>query len=155
MDANTTSKMMMPRSGVADITNGTNWMRSSKKKHHHRHGSFHTVSHYSFFQGNCKWPTSKYHLTYGFLLGTPTVAISPVTKAFETWAANTHFKFSRALDQTNADLKNGFHRGDHAFAPTNGRFHCDADEKWSVGAVPGSYDLETVALHWTPSWVRA
>ena len=113
MDANTVSTMMMPRCGVADITNGTNWMRSGKKKHHHRHGSFHTVSHYSFFQGNSKWPTSKYHLTYGFLPGTPTEAISPIAKAFETWAANTHFKFSRAQDQTNADLKIGFHRGDH------------------------------------------
>jgi predicted Zn-dependent protease len=35
----------------------------------------------------------------------------------------------------------------HAFAPTNGRFHYDADERWSVGAVPNAFDLETVALH--------
>ncbi|KAH0984774.1 hypothetical protein GBA52_011951 [Prunus armeniaca] len=33
------------------------------------------------------------------------------------------------------------------FAPTNGRFHYDADERFSVGAVSGAYDLETVALH--------
>ncbi|KAK9991760.1 hypothetical protein SO802_026745 [Lithocarpus litseifolius] len=45
----------------------------------------------------------------------------------------------------------------HAFAPTNGRFHYDADEKWSVGAIPDSYDLETVTLHEIGhhSWVRA
>ncbi|KAM1239373.1 hypothetical protein ACFX2J_044820 [Malus domestica] len=35
----------------------------------------------------------------------------------------------------------------HAFPPTNGRFHYDADEAWAVGAVADAYDLETVALH--------
>ncbi|KAK1549252.1 hypothetical protein Q3G72_010170 [Acer saccharum] len=37
----------------------------------------------------------------------------------------------------------------HAFAPTDGRFHYDADEQWAAGATPGSksFDLETVALH--------
>ncbi|KAG7991767.1 hypothetical protein I3843_02G094700 [Carya illinoinensis] len=35
----------------------------------------------------------------------------------------------------------------HAFVRTDGRFHYDADEPWSVGATPGAYDLETVALH--------
>ena len=105
--------LMMPPCGVADITNGTNWMCSSKKKHHHSRDSLHTVSHYTFFQGNPKWPSSKYHLTYGFLHGTPTEAMSPVAKAFETWAANTHFRFSRAQDHTNADIKVSFHRRDH------------------------------------------
>ncbi|KAK7844132.1 metalloendoproteinase 2-MMP [Quercus suber] len=162
LDAKTVSTMMMPRCGVADITNDTNWMRSSKKKHHHSHDSLHTVSHYTFFQGNPKWPSSKYHLTYGFLPGTPTEAMSPVAKAFETWAANTHFRFSRAQDHTNADIKVSFHRRDHgdghafdgaggilahAWAPTDGRLHYDADEQWSVGASPGAFDLETVALH--------
>lgn len=34
----------------------------------------------------------------------------------------------------------------HAFPPTNGRFHYDADnERWSVGATPSAYELETVA----------
>ena len=154
--------LMMPPCGVADITNGTNWMCSSKKKHHHSRDSLHTVSHYTFFQGNPKWPSSKYHLTYGFLHGTPTEAMSPVAKAFETWAANTHFRFSRAQDHTNADIKVSFHRRDHgdghafdwaggilahAWAPTDGRFHYDADEQWSVGASPGAFDLETIALH--------
>ncbi|KAK1563453.1 hypothetical protein Q3G72_027777 [Acer saccharum] len=37
----------------------------------------------------------------------------------------------------------------HAFAPTDGRLHYDADEQWAAGAAPGSnsFDLETVALH--------
>ena len=104
---------MMPPCGVVDITNGTNWMCSSKKKHHHSRDSLHTVSHYTFFQGNPKWPSSKYHLAYGFLHGTPTEAMSLVVKAFETWAANTHFRFSRAQDHTNADIKVSFHKRDH------------------------------------------
>ncbi|KAK7846969.1 metalloendoproteinase 1 [Quercus suber] len=137
-------------------------MCSGKKKHHHRHGSLHTVSHYTFFQGNPKWPSSKYHLTYGFLPGTPTEAMSPVAKAFETWAANTHFKFSRAQEHTNANIRVSFHRRDHgdghafdgaggilahAWAPTDGRFHYDAVEQCSVGAAPNAFDLETLALH--------
>ena len=55
-----------------------------------------------------------------------------------------------------------FHKGDHgddypfngaggsiahAFSPTDGRFHYDADEQWSVEATPGVVSYETVALH--------
>ena len=162
LDAKTVSNMMMPRCGVADIINGTNSMSSDKKSHHHNHGSFHTVSHYTFFNGKPKWPASKYSLTYGFLPGTASQARSTIAKAFQTWAANTHFTFSRARDDTKADIKVSFDSRDHgdgspfdgpggtlahAFAPTNGRFHYDVDEKWSVGAIPNAFDLEIVALH--------
>ena len=34
----------------------------------------------------------------------------------------------------------------HSFRPTDGRFHLDADQNWVVGTVPGSYDMQTVAL---------
>ncbi|XP_042969157.1 metalloendoproteinase 3-MMP-like, partial [Carya illinoinensis] len=162
LDAETVSKMMMPRCGVADIFNGTNPMQSNKKRHHHRHDSFHTVSHYSFFSDAPKWPASKYHLTYRFLRGTPAQAKSPIAQAFQTWAANTHFTFSQVRGFSKADITIGFARrehGDgndfdgpggtiaHAFAPTNGRFHYDADEQFSVGAIPEAFDYETVALH--------
>ncbi|KAB1205329.1 Metalloendoproteinase 1 [Morella rubra] len=162
LDAQTVSKMMMPRCGVSDIINGTNWMHLGKKRHDHRRGLFHTISHYTFFQGMPKWSASQYHLTYGFLQGTPTEAIGPVARAFRTWAAKTHFTFSQAQTLANANIKIGFYRRDHgdrspfdgaggtlahAFAPTDGRFHYDADEQWSVGARPGAFDLETVALH--------
>ncbi|EYU34694.1 hypothetical protein MIMGU_mgv1a023515mg, partial [Erythranthe guttata] len=139
LDATTVSKMTTPRCGVPDIID---------------------VSHYSFFQGNPRWPPSKTHLTYRFLPNTPAPAVGPVSRAFQKWASSTHFTFSRA--QNSADLVIGFHRGDHgdgfpfdgrggtlahAFAPTNGRFHYDADERWSVGPVQDAFDLETVALH--------
>ncbi|KAA8548048.1 hypothetical protein F0562_004691 [Nyssa sinensis] len=162
LDVQTVSKMMMPRCGVADIINGTSSMRAGKKRHHHGHNTIHTVSHYAFFQGNPRWPDSKTHLTYGFLPGTQSNVMSPITQAFDKWASATHFTFSQIQDYTNADLKVAFYRGDHgdgnpfdgpggvlahAFAPTNGRFHYDADEQWSIGPVPNAFDLETVALH--------
>lgn len=159
LDAKTVSKMMSPRCAVADVINGTSRMRSSKKR---THKSVHTVSHYSFFQGEPKWPATKSHLTYAFLPGTRADAISPVTKAFQTWAANTHFSFSRTEDSVNSDIIVSFESLDHgdgfpfdgpggtlahAYAPTDGRFHYDSDETWSVIATPGAYHLESLALH--------
>ena len=99
-----------------------------------------------------------------FHTGTRSDAINPVAKAFQTWQGNTHFRFTRVQDSSNSNIKIGFGRGDHgdgrsnafdgpgrtiahAFPPTDGRFHYDADEQWAVGATPNSFDLETVALH--------
>ena len=163
LDAKTVSQMTMPRCGVADIVNGTTRMRAGKKNHpHSHHSSLHSVGHYAFFPGNPRWPSNNYHLTYAFQPGTTSQAMNPVEKAFQTWAGNTHFTFTKVQDFTNANIRIGFHRGNHgdgspfdgpagvlahAFAPTDGRLHYDADETWSVGAVPGAYDLETVALH--------
>jgi hypothetical protein len=112
LDEEIVSKMMMPRCGVADIANSTNWIRSGKKRHRNRHGSLHTVSHYTFFQGHPKWMPTKYHLTYGFLDGTPSETMNPVAQAFLTWASDTHFTFSQAQDVSNTDIKIGFSRGD-------------------------------------------
>ncbi|KAF8403188.1 hypothetical protein HHK36_011285 [Tetracentron sinense] len=35
----------------------------------------------------------------------------------------------------------------HSYAPTNGRFHYDANERWSTNPSPGVMDLESVAVH--------
>jgi hypothetical protein len=162
LDDKTVSTMMIPRCGVADVINGTNWMHRGKKWHQESHGSFHTVSYYSFFPGNPKWPQSKYHLTYGFVAGTPTAAINAVVQAFQAWASRTHFTFSQAPSSSRPDLTVGFFRSDHrdgapfdgpdgtlahAFSRTDGRFHYDGDERWTVGAVSGAFDLLTVAVH--------
>ncbi|KAM5581537.1 metalloendoproteinase 3-MMP-like [Rosa sericea] len=160
LDDKTISTMMMPRCGVPDIINGTTSMRSAQIKRQHR--AIHTTVHYSFPDGNLKWPSSKYHLTYGFLAGTPSEAPGAVAQAFSTWAKNTHFKFSKAQNYQSADLKVSFHKGDHgdgdsfdgpggqlahAAYPTEGTLHYDADETWSVGAKPGAIDIESVGLH--------
>ncbi|XP_057486757.1 metalloendoproteinase 2-MMP-like [Actinidia eriantha] len=162
LDAQTVFQMTAPRCGVPDIIDSTSLMRAGKKRHHHSHNTLYTVSHYSFFQGNLRWPPSQTHLTYGFLPDTTPQAISAVTRAFNQWASATHFTFSQAQVYANANMKISFHRRDHgdghpfegpggtlahAWAPRDGRFHYDSEESWSVGAVRGSYDLETVALH--------
>ncbi|KAH6806754.1 hypothetical protein C2S51_031585 [Perilla frutescens var. frutescens] len=162
LDATTISKMTSPRCGVPDIINGTNYMQPRKRKHDPSSSSIHTVSHFSFFPGNPRWPSSKTHLTYRFLPNFPTDAMAPVARAFQKWDSATHFTFARAQNNQNVDLTIGFYRGDHgdgvpfngtggtiahAFAPTNGRFHYDADERWSDGPVANAFDLETLALH--------
>ncbi|KAG8366851.1 hypothetical protein BUALT_Bualt16G0011000 [Buddleja alternifolia] len=164
LDAKTVSKMTSPRCGVPDIVNGTNSMKPREKRHGSSpsSSSIHTVSHYTFFPGSPRWPPSRTHLTYGFSPSTPTNARAPVSRAFQKWASATHFTFSLLTNYQNADLVIGFHRGNHgdgapfdgpggtlahAFAPTNGRFHYDADERWSVGPVANAFDLETIAVH--------
>ncbi|KAF7136459.1 hypothetical protein RHSIM_Rhsim08G0057900 [Rhododendron simsii] len=162
LDAQTVSKMTAPRCGVPDIVNRTNWMRAGQKKANHAHNTVHTVSHFSFFPGNLKWPPTKYQLTYAFPPETNSDAKSAVAKAFSTWASNTQFTFSESPNHDSADLKIGFYRGDHgdgapfngangvlahAFAPTDGRFHYNEDHSFSVDPVAGSFHMETVALH--------
>ncbi|XP_038886872.1 metalloendoproteinase 2-MMP-like isoform X2 [Benincasa hispida] len=154
LDVLTLAQMSKPRCGVADIIHGNTWMRASKKRNQLGHGigHFHTVSHYAFLGGNIRWPKS--HLTYEMA--------SPISRAFATWAANSHFTFSQALDNQTADINIEFASGDHgdgnpfdgvggviahSFMPPDGRFHLDADESWAAGVFSGSFDLETVALH--------
>ncbi|KAG6602462.1 Metalloendoproteinase 2-MMP, partial [Cucurbita argyrosperma subsp. sororia] len=162
LDANTLAQMGKPRCGVEDVINGTTWMRSGRERKPKMHAHFHLVSHFAFFEGNLKWPPSKFHLTYAFLPGYPFEAMMAVSRAFSKWAFNTHFTFSRVFYHTKADIKISFEIGDHgddvpfdgaggilahAYAPTDGRLHFDGDEAWSVGAVDGYFDVETIALH--------
>ncbi|XP_047949297.1 metalloendoproteinase 3-MMP-like [Salvia hispanica] len=162
VDDETISKMQAPRCGVPDIVNGTNYMHPRNMNHEPGSSNIHTISHFSFIEGNPRWPSSKTHLTYRFLPNFPPNAMEPVARAFQKWDSSTHFTFARAQTNQNADLVIGFHNGDHgdgspfdgrggtlahAFPPTNGRFHYDADERWSIGAVEGAFDLESVALH--------
>ncbi|KAK4741563.1 hypothetical protein SAY87_025151 [Trapa incisa] len=165
LDNDTASQMMQPRCGVPDIINGTNTMARhliTASSHGHRSHGLHIVGHYSFFSGMPKWPPSKHVLSYAFLAGTPTAARAPVARAFQTWASATFFRFYEVSNYAFADLKVAFYQGDHgdgspfdgpggviahAFAPTQGWFHYDADEAYSVGAVSGRFDYQTVALH--------
>ncbi|XP_051117811.1 metalloendoproteinase 5-MMP-like [Andrographis paniculata] len=154
MDAATVAKMTSPRCGVADIVEGVNTMETKNQ-------SIDSAK-YSFFPNNPRWPLLKTHLRYRFRPDTPIRAIAPVNRAFQRWASATHFTFSRVGSNAQTDIVVAFFRrnhGDnspfdgqggilaHAFAPTNGRFHYDADENWVIGAIQGGYDLETVAIH--------
>ncbi|XP_038891016.1 metalloendoproteinase 2-MMP-like [Benincasa hispida] len=160
LDSNTIAQMAMPRCGVQDVINGTTRKRNQIYKNGHTH--FHKVSHFTLFEGNPKWPSSKFHLSYAFPPGYPSEAIMAVSRAFSKWALNTHFTFSHVVDYNKADIKISFERGEHgddasfdgvggilahAYPPTDGRLHFDADEPWSVGAISGYFDVETVALH--------
>ncbi|KAH9747899.1 hypothetical protein KPL70_004857 [Citrus sinensis] len=86
------------------------------------------------------------------------------TPSFLTWSKYTPFSYEFVQDYDAADVKISFQRGDHgdgypfdgpgpynllahSFPPTDGRFHYDGDENWTVGAVPGAVDMQTVALH--------
>ncbi|XP_022133608.1 matrix metalloproteinase-9-like [Momordica charantia] len=86
----------------------------------------------------------------------------PVRKALILWSAYSHFGFTEAGRDELDDIKISFERGAHgdrhpfvpgtgvlahAFAPTDGRFHLNVDQKWSVGAQEGYYDVQSVALH--------
>ncbi|KAL4567281.1 hypothetical protein LXL04_022861 [Taraxacum kok-saghyz] len=152
LDKPTVSKMVMPRCGFPD-----------KETHHDTNNSLHTVSHYRFFPGRQKWPRGKRHLTYGFGSRFPTRFMPPIARAFRKWdTASRYFTFSRARSYRSADLKISFARGSHgdgnpfdgpggvlahAFAPSDGRLHYDADDRWAIGAVWNAYDVETLALH--------
>ena len=90
LDSKTVNMMTKSRCGVADFINGTTRMRSGKRETRHS-SNLHTVAHYAFFRGNPRWPSSKYHLTYGFLPQTRSDAINPVSRAFATWGRSDGF----------------------------------------------------------------
>ncbi|KAI3670031.1 hypothetical protein L6452_41615 [Arctium lappa] len=109
---------------------------------------------------------SKSHLTYAFASNYSNNHVPPVVRAFNQWssASGYYFKFSRVYDVRGAYLKISFETGNHgdnnnfdgpgrvlahAYAPTDGRLHFDADDTFSDGprAVQNVMDLETVAVH--------
>nr|XP_023911837.1 metalloendoproteinase 2-MMP-like [Quercus suber] len=125
LDTNTIKQMSIPRCGVPDIIN-----RSL------------TQPQFEFFPGNPRWPFYKRNLEYAFQSSAP-----------------PNIKLKMPID-----LVLGFHRVDHgdgqpfdglggffahAFPPTNGRLHYDADEIWSnsLDLLPYQTDLKAVSLH--------
>jgi predicted Zn-dependent protease len=174
LDENTLRQVMLPRCGVADIINGTTTMNAGKETEKTLNGDsklrFHTVSHFTVFQGQPRWPEGKQELTYAFFPGnelTETVK-SVFATAFSRWSEVTTLKFTEIASYSGADIKIGFFNGNHgdgepfdgslgtlahAFSPTNGRFHLDAAEDWVVSgdvsksALATAVDLESVAVH--------
>lgn len=111
LDAATISRMASPRCGVPDIINGVNYMMPPRSDPDGGgSSSIHTVSHFSFFPENPRWPSSKTNLIYTFLPNFPAGAgaVAPVARAFQKWDSATHFSFARAQTNQNADLFVGF-----------------------------------------------
>ncbi|PWA62066.1 peptidase M10A, Metallopeptidase, catalytic domain protein [Artemisia annua] len=87
-------------------------------------------------------------------------------RSFSRWASVIPFNFTETDDYSSADIKIGFHKGDHgdgepfdgvlgvlahAFSPENGRLHLDEAETWAVDFKSTkskvAVDLESVATH--------
>ncbi|PIA62261.1 hypothetical protein AQUCO_00200327v1 [Aquilegia coerulea] len=166
LDSQTVNQMIKPRCGVPDIINGTTRMPSGKKKHQHGPLSLHTVSHFSFFDGEPRWPADKTHLTYKFISSVEVVPLQTlrpvISRAFAKWEAVSQFTFAEVQPGSNSDIEIGFYSGPHgdtrsfdgprgvlahAYQPTIGVFHYDADENWSINPNTYQVDLESVAVH--------
>ncbi|KAK7317576.1 hypothetical protein RJT34_01931 [Clitoria ternatea] len=174
LDDETLRQIVLPRCGVADIINGTTSMKAGKDNQTTSFGNskprFHTVSHFSLFPGQPRWPEGMQELTYAFFPGNE---LSDTVKgvfaaAFARWSEVTPLTFRETAAYFGADIRIGFFSGDHgdgepfdgilgtlahAFSPTNGRFHLDAAEDWVVSgdveksALSTAVDLESVAVH--------
>ncbi|KAA0037443.1 metalloendoproteinase 1-like [Cucumis melo var. makuwa] len=85
-----------------------------------------------------------------------------VRMAFEIWYGRSRFNFIEVNENKGGNIRISFERGvhgdyhpltndtktlAHTFAPTDGRFHFNADKPFSVEATYGAYHLKTVALH--------
>ncbi|KAJ1389884.1 PGBD-like superfamily [Sesbania bispinosa] len=173
LDDATLNQIVRPRCGVADIINGTTSMNSGKTNTTPSGNDtlkLHTVKHYTFFEGEPRWPAGTEELTYAF---DPEENLDNTTKAvfasaFARWAEVTTISFREATSYRAADIRIGFYSGDHgdgepfdgvlgtlahAFSPTDGRFHLDKAEDWVVSGdvteapLSNAVDLESVAVH--------
>ncbi|KAM1112384.1 hypothetical protein FF1_045217 [Malus domestica] len=164
LDSGTVDLISTPRCGVSD--NFVNLNATEQRTHGVRMGSL--GSHYTFFEGNRKWPPTKRNLTYKFNAGAknpaaPYASSMACRQAFDLWAEVTNFTFQQVVPSSPADILISFQRRDHgdgspfdgagkvlahAFAPTDGRLHLDADENWSFRPPSkNQYDLVWVAAH--------
>ncbi|KAK4740809.1 hypothetical protein SAY87_024397 [Trapa incisa] len=162
LDMDTVSSLASPRCGMKD---------SSPSSAHGR--LFHGNRHYTFFQGMPRWERpNPVTLTYAFSPQHMTDQLSSAdiraafTRAFARWARVIPVQFEESPTYETADVRIGFHSGDHgdgqpfdgvlgvlahSFSPEDGRLHLDADETWVLdfGTVQAhnAVDLESVATH--------
>ncbi|KAM0927216.1 hypothetical protein ACQ4PT_003284 [Festuca glaucescens] len=174
LDPSTVTQMVAPRCGVADVINGTSTMDRNRNSSASSSGSHAHGRHlYTYFPGGPMWPPFRRDLTYA-LTATSATSIDRATlsavfaRAFARWSDATTLRFAEAAPGADADITIGFYAGDHgdgegfdgplgtlahAFSPTDGRFHLDAAEAWTVASdggdasSPGAVDLESVAVH--------
>ncbi|KAF8031798.1 hypothetical protein BT93_D0878 [Corymbia citriodora subsp. variegata] len=161
LDADTVKLMSAPRCRVPDSVHPWHAGRNATK-----HGKSHIVTDYAFPSGMPRWPPSQTHLSYAFgpIIGeaSPSDVSEACRRAFQSWSSVSPFTFEQVPLEDSPNIVIGFYQGDHgdgypfdgpynilahAFPPTNGSLHFDADEHWSTS--PSSYqvDLESVAVH--------
>ncbi|KAK4419597.1 Metalloendoproteinase 5-MMP [Sesamum alatum] len=158
LDPKTVMLMLQPRCGVADFPTNPN---VTGLRPFNRRIADHLASSYYTFSGQ-SWPANKRNLTFSFPVGTRTDAYAPVEHALMKWASVSPFNFTCNDNYNFSDVKISFQKRDHgdgypfdgpygilahAFWPTDGRLHFDAEENWMAYAGKGGFDLQTVALH--------
>lgn len=155
LDPETVTLMLQPRCGVADFLTNSNVNLRAFGYNKTLMGAHYNFTGYS-------WPPNKRNLTVSLPMGTRTDAYAPVEHALTRWASVSPFNFIFIDDYNFSDVRISFERRDHgdgypfdgpygilahAFFPTDGRLHFDAEENWMAHAENGAFDLQTVALH--------
>ncbi|KVH89805.1 metalloendoproteinase 1-MMP [Cynara cardunculus var. scolymus] len=159
LDAGTVTQIISPRCGVSDATKTMD--------------NIHVTKHYAYFYGQPRWGRSaQTTLTYAFsgnhmidYLSSSDVQ-DAFRRSFSRWSSVIPVNFLESDSYSTADIKIGFHKGDHgdgepfdgvlgvlahAFSPENGRLHLDEAETWAVdfklSKSKVAVDLESVATH--------
>lgn len=139
VDTTTIKILSLPRCGVPDLP-----------KHSHKQNGLEMSSSYAFFQDSPKWRDTKRNLKYMYKSSVDVLSMDVVRKvcenAFLSWSEVSDFTFTEVGDEGSADIKIGFHRGNHGdvypfdgpgnvlahtFPPEDGRLHFDGDENWT------------------------
>ncbi|KAL0435356.1 UNVERIFIED_CONTAM: Metalloendoproteinase 1 [Sesamum radiatum] len=151
LDQETVKQLQEPRCGFPDLHPKANLTSLAHNW---------TRAHYTYL--GATWPPGKRYLTFSYPKSFWADAKLPMAIAFGKWMIASPFKFEYRDDFGSADVKVSFERRDHgdgspfdgpfgvvahAFAPTDGRLHFDAEESWTPYVSKGSFDLQTVGLH--------
>merc|ERR1712071_140624 len=145
LDSNTVNQMTKTRCGVADNNVGLQ---------------------YVFFDGNPKWRDDETQLNFTFDTSINESMLAIIRPAclqgFAEWENVTQFTFTEVPIDSAADITIGYYRrehGDsapfdgpgntvaHAFAPTVGKLHFDADDQFSLTPNHQQMDAITVCAH--------
>ncbi|KAJ9704292.1 hypothetical protein PVL29_002720 [Vitis rotundifolia] len=137
LDGPTATLMSRPRCGFPD----------------HPPNSNSTINPNYVYIQRIKWPRDQMDIHYIVFPGSQPE--QPITNGFDAWAAVSDFTFERVRDESRAVLRITFGPRDGP-GGTLGTAHpsytdatiiFDETDPWTVGAVPGSFDLESIATH--------